>query len=89
MLSVYLGAVLLTLVLFSSVHAETFAGGVVQPLDGDTVEVLDGGSSLHRIRMAQIDVPEKARAFGTRAKQKLLDLVGGQQVTVHRDKVDK
>jgi len=88
-LSVYLGAVLLTLLLFSSVHAVTFSGGVVGPLDGDTVEMLDGGRSLHRIRTAQIDISEKAQAFGTRAKQKLLDLVGGQQFTVHRDKVDK
>jgi endonuclease YncB( thermonuclease family) len=46
-------------------------------------------STTRRIRLAGIDAPEKAQPFGTRAKQKLSDLVGGQVVQVEWDKIDK
>lgn len=73
----------------SFAHAETFTGRIVKVLDGDTVEVLDASNTPHRVRLAGIDAPEKAQAFGARAKQKLLSLVGGQVVTVDWHKTDR
>jgi micrococcal nuclease len=44
---------------------------------------------VHRIRLAGIDAPESGQAFGTKAKQRLLELVGGLVVTVDWHKRDK
>lgn len=71
------------------IQAETFTGRVVRVLDGDTVEVLDASNTPHRVRLAGIDAPEKAQAFGSRAKQQLAGLVGGQVVEVQSDKTDR
>lgn len=61
-----------TLVLvFGIAHAETLTGYVVAISDGDTVTVLDDRHQQHKIRLAGIDAPEKAQAFGERSKQNL------------------
>ena len=70
-------------------QAETFSGKVVRVLDGDTAEVLDSTNTPHRIRLVGIDAPENAQPFGTKAKQALLKLVGGQVVEVEWSKIDK
>ncbi len=46
--------------------AEEFAGRVIRILDGDTIEALHNRSP-ERIRLAEIDAPEKSQPFGTRA----------------------
>lgn len=81
--------VLLFLLLPILCNAETFGGKVVRVLDGDTVEVLDGTSTVYRIRLAGIDAPEKVQPFGMKAKQALLKLVGGQVVKVEWSKIDQ
>lgn len=50
-----------------------FGGHVVGIADGDTLTVLNNGTPV-RIRLAEIDAPEKKQAFGLRAKQALSDL---------------
>ncbi len=70
-------------------HAHALTGKVTRVLDGDTLEVLGEDLKLHRIRLAGIDAPETGQAFGARAKQKLLALVGGEAVAVEWDKRDK
>ena len=42
------------------------SGRIVRVLDGDTVEVLEPGNQLKRIRLAGIDAPEKSQPFGQR-----------------------
>lgn len=49
-------------------------GKVVGVADGDTLTILDAANKQHKIRLAYIDGPEKAQAFGNRAKQKLSDV---------------
>lgn len=66
----------------SSASADTIDGLVVGVMDGDTIDVLDRSNSKHRIRLAGIDAPEKAQAFGTRSKQALSELVYKKQVRV-------
>ena len=70
-------------------QAESFSGKVVRVLDGDTAEVLDSTNTLHRIRLAGIDAPEKDQPFGAKSKKALLDLVGGKVVDVESSKVDR
>ena len=50
--------------------------------DGDTITVLDGSKQRHVIRLMGIDAPEKAQAFGQKAKQSLSDLVFDRDVSV-------
>lgn len=83
------GILLLALCALGLAHAETFSGKVVTILDGDTVDVLIKGNTTLRIRLAWIDSPERAQAFGNRAKQRLAELVGGKVVQVEWNKIDK
>lgn len=53
-------------------HAE-FTGKVVAVADGDTITVLRDREQV-KVRLVQIDAPEKAQAFGNRSKQSLSDL---------------
>lgn len=53
--------------------AATISGIVVGVSDGDTVTVLSSGEQT-KVRLAEIDAPEKAQAFGTRSKQSLSDM---------------
>lgn len=57
--------------------------------DGDTITVLDNQKVQHKIRLAGIDAPEKAQAFGQRAKESLSDLVFKKDVTVETTKRDR
>lgn len=56
------------------------SGRVVGVADGDTITVLDADQQQHRIRFLGIDAPEKAQAFGQRAKQALSNLVHAKPV---------
>jgi micrococcal nuclease len=62
--------------------AELLYGKVVGVSDGDTITVLDSANMRHKIRLNQIDAPEKRQAFGQRSKQSLSDLVFGRNVQV-------
>lgn len=75
--SVYMIA-LLTLATLPTAEA---AGRVVKIIDGDTLDFLTG-TKLQRVRLVDIDAPEKNQPFGNRAKQKLNDLVQGADDTV-------
>lgn len=72
------------LILFAcaqSIKAETFDATVTGVIDGDTIEVLHNGTP-ERIRLSQIDCPEKSQAYGTRAKEATSSLVFGKHVQV-------
>ncbi len=66
----------------SSACAEEFSGLVVGVADGDTISVLRDHRAV-TVRLAGIDAPEKAQAFGQRAKQFAASLAFGKTVTVH------
>ena len=57
-------------------------GRVVAVLDGDTLTVLDRYRRPLRIRLHQIDAPEKEQDYGARSKQSLSQLVYGREVAV-------
>lgn len=62
--------------------ADTLSGRVVAISDGDTLTILDGSNTQHKVRLAAIDAPEKAQAFGNRAKQALSDICFGKSAVI-------
>lgn len=81
--------VALSLLFTHSASAETISGRVVGIADGDTITVVDSTKTQHKIRLAGIDAPEKAQAFGNVAKQRMSDMVFGKEVRVDDRKKDK
>ena len=79
----------LTLTFSLASHAETIEGRVVGVSDGDTLTVLDAGNTQFKIRLAAIDAPEKAQAFGQRGKEKLSDICYGKQASVTVEDTDR
>ncbi|HLP97739.1 MAG TPA: thermonuclease family protein [Sideroxyarcus sp.] len=71
-----------------SVQAESFSAKVIAVMDGDTVLVLRGGQKL-KVRMANIDAPEKDQAFGKQSRESLLEMVGKKQVQIDSQAVDQ
>lgn len=85
-----LACLVLLAVLWSGlVIAGELVGQVVGVTDGDTIIVLDDQRTQHKIRLAGIDAPEKAQAFGQRSKEALSGLVFGRRVTVETEKQDR
>lgn len=62
---------------------------VVAVLDGDTLDCLEENKTKIRVRLQQIDAPEKKQAFGQASKQALSSLIYRQQVTVKATNQDK
>lgn len=69
--------------------AETIQGRVIGVHDGDTITVLDGTKTQHKIRLAGIDAPETKQPFGQASKKHLSDLVFDRDVTLDCGKTDK
>jgi hypothetical protein len=86
---VSLPLVLLLLLLPLASWSAELTGRVVRVVDGDTVVLLDGSNTQHKIRLAGIDCPERKQPWGTRAKQALSDYVFDQRVTVEWSKLDR
>lgn len=63
-------------------------GKVIRVLDGDTIEVLQDKKPV-RIRLANIDAPEKKQAFGSWSTSQLKTLVAGKQVTISYSPKDR
>lgn len=64
-------------------------GKVVGVADGDTITVLDARSNQHRIRLYQIDAPEKGQDFGAAAKKSLSRLIYKRDISVSSVTTDR
>lgn len=72
---VLLGALIAASALFSSgARAQTIDCRVVGIADGDTLTCLTSAKEQIKIRLAEIDAPEKKQPFGQRSKQSLGEL---------------
>lgn len=58
-----------------------FTGKVVAVADGDTLTVLRDREQI-KVRLVEIDAPEKKQAFGQKSKQSLSDLCFGKTATL-------
>jgi len=80
--------VLLILVLPLSAKAETLVGKVVGVTDGDTIKVLVEERTI-KVRLAEIDTPERGQPWASRAKQALSDKVFGDEIEVRVVTIDR
>lgn len=62
-------------------NADELHGKVTRVLDGDTIEVLQDGAPV-RVRLMNIDAPEKSQPFGSFATGELKRLTGNAPVSV-------
>lgn len=62
--------------------ADTLSGKIVNVSDGDTVTLLVNNTETFKVRLSEIDAPEKSQAWGNKAKQALTMLVATKNVTV-------
>ena len=68
------------LMLALNAHAD-FTGKVVNVADGDTITVLRDRTQV-KVRLLEIDAPEKAQAFGTKSKESLSEMCFGKTAEV-------
>lgn len=73
----------------NSFIAQTLTGKVVGVMDGDTFKLLTADSTLVKVRLANIDCPEKKQSFSARAKEFTSDAVFGKTVTINILKTDR
>jgi endonuclease YncB( thermonuclease family) len=66
----------------------TFYGQVIAILDGDTIKVMKEGKEV-KIRLAEIDCPEKSQAFGMAAKKFTSDLIFKKEVKIEYENLDQ
>lgn len=70
-------------------HAEILTCRIVALSDGDTFTCLDSDKSQHKIRLANIDTPEKDQPYGAKAKHLLSSLIFAKQVEVEAQGTDR
>ena len=57
-------------------------GVIVGIIDGDTADIRIGKSRLERLRLTEIDAPERGAPWSKRSKQLLSDLIYGEEVMI-------
>lgn len=67
----------------------SFQARVVGVTDGDSLTVLDELNQQHRVRLAEIDAPERGQPWGDRSRQALSALVFGKSVSVQQTDTDR
>jgi endonuclease YncB( thermonuclease family) len=69
--------------------AGVIEGRVIEVPDGESLTVLSKeGASIHRVRLAGIDAPDKERAIGGTSRASLRRLVHGRNVRVEAHSID-
>ena len=69
--SIFLGTVFVFIFLcfrITQIYSEELTGKVVRVLDGETFIVLASGKEQVKVKLAEIDAPEKSQAFGNQRR---------------------
>lgn len=69
--------------------AASFSARVVSITDGDTLTVLDEQNVQHKIRLAEIDAPERRQPWGDRSREALSALAFGKTVSILQTDTDR
>lgn len=62
---------------------------VISIADGDTLTILVNGHNQIKVRLAEIDAPEKSQPFGHRSKQSLSDLCFNKDAVLQTTDTDR
>lgn len=73
----------------AAIATAEFTGRVVRIADGDTVTVLTTDQQQVKVRLAQIDAPERSQPFGNRSRQSLASLIFDRQVRIVIEDTDR
>ncbi len=68
---------------------DTLRGRAVKVQDGDTFDFLYGDNEKQRVRVAQMDAPEKSMPFGQKSKERFTELVMGKEIALVVNTVDR
>jgi endonuclease YncB( thermonuclease family) len=68
---------------------QTLKGKVVAISDGDTFTLLTPEKEQKKIRLSQIDTPEKAQPYGQKAREALSALIFSKEVRVDQEDIDR
>ncbi|WP_017733014.1 thermonuclease family protein [Nafulsella turpanensis] len=79
----------LLILFYHSVWAQEYSGRVVAISDGDTFTFLASGNRQIKVRLAEVDTPERSQPYGKRAKEALSSLIFGQEIRVQKADVDR
>lgn len=71
-----------------SISTNVLTGKVVGITDGDTLTMLVDNQQ-YKIRLAEIDTPERGQPYGSRAKQALSELAFGKEITAKVQDTDR
>ncbi|OMP29950.1 thermonuclease family protein [Mangrovimonas sp. DI 80] len=80
---------LLFFVPFLCFAQNTISGEVVSVTDGDTFKLLTKDSTIVKVRLANIDCPERKQPFSQKAKQFTSDAIFGKYITIEELKRDR
>jgi endonuclease YncB( thermonuclease family) len=73
----------------SSPNGVSFQARVVGITDGDTLTALDSQNRQHKIRLAEIDAPERGQPWGDPSREALSALVFSKTVSVQQTDTDR
>jgi endonuclease YncB( thermonuclease family) len=82
-------AALLLLSVASIAKADSIEGRVVGITDGDTFTLLTPDLREVKVRVAEIDAPERGQPYATRSRQQLTRLIFQREVSVDVQVVDR
>lgn len=82
-------AALLLLAVASVTMAQNIEGRVIGITDGDTFTLLTPDLREVKVRVAEIDAPERGQPYATRSRQQLAELIFQKEVTVEVQVVDR
>jgi endonuclease YncB( thermonuclease family) len=73
----------------STTFAQTISGRVIGITDGDTFTLLTDELDQVKIRVAEIDAPERGQPYGSRSQEALSRLIFKQEVSIDVQVVDR
>ena len=82
-------AMLILSLLAGRAHAEQFSCRVVVISDGDSFDCVTTANTQIRVRMAEIDAPERKQPYGPQAKQALAELIYNKLAIVQAHSIDR
>ena len=89
MIKLKISVILLLFISSLLVPSTIITGKVVAITDGDTFKLLTNDSTLIKVRVANIDCPERKQPFSNKAKQFTSDAIFGKKVTIDELKKDR
>ena len=75
--------------LSAAVSSATVEGEVVAITDGDTIKILTATKQQIKVRLADIDTPERGQPYGRKARQVLGEKIHRRQVDVEEVAIDR